>query len=95
MRHPTQSAWQEFTVTYDNGFGTNGVTFYQNGSQYAQASAGGGSIISGKPLHFGKQYDTLNEYFSGRMAVVLIYDRPLLSSAVLSNYNAVKNRYNY
>ena len=58
-------------------------------------SAGAGSIISGKPLHFGKQYDTLNEYFSGRIAMVFIYDRPLTGAEVSSNYNAVTTRYNY
>ena len=96
MVDPTQSAWQEFTVTFDLNFGTNGIRWYNNGTQYAQASAGGGSLTIGtKPLHIGKQFDTLNEYFSGRIAMVFIYERVLSGAEVLSNYNAVASRYNY
>ena len=95
MIHPTQSTWQEFTVTFENGVVTGGIAFYKDGSQYATANAGTRSIASGAPLHIGKQYDALAEYFSGRIAMVFIYNRALNSTEVLSNYNAVTARYNY
>ena len=96
--NPTQNAWQEYTITYDRLLGTNGVTWYKNGSQYSQTSSGpnlGSLTIGTKPLHIGKQFDNLNEYFSGRIAMVFIYERVLSSTEVLSNYNAVVSRYNY
>ena len=95
MTHPTLSTWQEYTVTFDNGTSPGGVEFYKNGLNYATNNAGARSIGSGSPLHIGKQYDTLNEYFSGRIAMVFIYNRVLNSTEVLSNYNAVTSRYNY
>lgn len=95
MQHPTQSAWQEFTVTFTPST-TNGVQHYYNGSQYAQANTSAiGSIVAGKPMHIGKQFDNLTEYFSGRLAIVLVYDRVLSAAEVLANHNAVSVRYNY
>jgi len=95
MTHPTLSTWQEYTVTFDNGSGASGVKFFKNASNYSSPSASNNTIVSGKPLHIGKQFDAANEYFNGRIAMVLIYDRALASFEVLNNYNAVKSVYGY
>jgi len=94
MQHPAVSTWQEYTVTFTPST-TNGVKHYYNGSQYAQANTSGGSIIAAKPIHIGKQYDALSEYFLGRFAIILMYDRVLSATEVLDNHNAIMIRYNY
>lgn len=94
MQHPAQSTWQEYTVTFTPS--TNGgIQHYYNGSQYAQANTSAGSIATPKPIHIGKQYDALNEYFSGRIAIVLMYDRVLSAAEVAANNSVIASRYNY
>ena len=95
MTHPTVGVWEEFTVTFDYNSGAGGTKFYNNGSNYSNVNAGSGFITTTKPLHIGKQFDALGEYFNGRIAIVLIYDRVLSEAEVLDNYNAVKNTYSY
>jgi hypothetical protein len=82
----TTGTWNYFVGTYD---GTN-TTAYRNAIQKAQSTIA--QTNHGTLVTIGA--DTVNNrYFNGYIGNVQIYNRALLSTEILQNYNAVKSRF--
>ena len=94
--------WNDVTVS---GAGNTGVWMnlvgiysvsnayiYLNGS--LSATFGSGFTYTGTgPFLIGRQGELTSEYFGGRIANTLIYNRALSATEVLQNYNATKTRF--
>ena len=93
------NTWYNLTVTYT--FGEN-FKFYKDGvlqstasftqdsvdnDDFSNWSFGSGSISSSS--------DGDNEDFVGRYGAIMVYNRPLSATEVLSNYNALKSTYGH
>lgn len=79
--------WHNITATMS---GTAKTTYYDG----LQATTGTGTVPATdiRNLIIGNS-EVLNNSFSGSMANVLVYNRALSSSEVISNYNAYKSRF--
>ena len=90
--------WYNFTVTVTVGSSSSTFRFYKNGvlentttdtdttwnQTFSNWSFGAGNISSGQ---------TGNEPFVGHIGAIMVYNRPLSTAEVLSNYNALKTPY--
>lgn len=89
---PPINTWFQIVGSYD---GTT-VKQYHNGIVTSSLSYSGTST-SGGSVRIGARWDDLtlntNNYFSGSIAVVRIYNRTLSDVEVLRNYNALKGRF--
>ena len=71
-------------------FDDTNATCYQNAVQTAQTASS--DFGSASVIHFGKRLN-MNALWSGNIAQVSIYHRPLTATEVLQNYNATKGRF--
>jgi hypothetical protein len=94
------TTWYHYAGIYDGSY----VRIYRNGTlitstayvgqiQYARASIfplilGGNPSNNAEPL-------TLNQYFSGKMSIVKMWDRPLSTTEVTSDFNLNKTLFGY
>lgn len=86
--------WSEITATWDGSL----VSFYINGNFDSSVSLTNSVITNSLPVKIGIDYtngalSSFDYQFTGKIANVLIYNRSLSESEVLSNYNALKNRF--
>jgi len=82
--------WHNYTFTYDN----TTIIAYKDGVFFDSVNhAWGGQLktTTSSPL-IGHSLGT-GEYLDGKLSSILIYDRPLIESEILQNYNATKGRY--
>jgi len=85
----TTSVWYFVTLT----FSINGTaTFYLNGVSNSSAACVN-FTMSSNPLTIGRSLDTFWSLYTGRIAVVQVYNRVLTAAEVLQNYNATKGRF--
>jgi hypothetical protein len=89
----TQNVWVNLTGTYD---GTT-LTLYKNGSSVSTAAGGGRTVNFTSPSINGNirvgSLTSGNDFFSGNVAIVQIYNRALSATEVFQNYNAQKGRF--
>jgi hypothetical protein len=83
------NAWYNLTMTWDS------TTFrgYLNGIQFGDTTLYSGSGTVTEFIIGGYRYPLGDQGFNGYISQVSIYNRPLLSSEVLQNYNTVKGRF--
>lgn len=90
----TSNTWNQTVSVWDTG--TTNITQYYNGvlqTTHSGAAAGTGNNGSGE-LEFGAEYSTASgRQFSGRIAVIRIYNTPLSSSQIAQNFNALRGRF--
>ena len=80
--------WYYGAVTFNT---TTGWVLYLNGIQEA-TSASTTTFIGSGTLSIGS-YQNVGNYFTGRIANSLVYNRVLSAVEILQNYNAVKSRF--
>lgn len=80
--------WYYGAVTFNT---TTGWVLYLNGIQEA-TSASTTTFIGSGTLSIGS-YQNIGNYFTGRIANSLVYNRVLSAVEILQNYNAVKSRF--
>jgi len=83
------NAWYNLTMTWDS------TTFrgYLNGIQFGDTTLYSGSGTVTEFIIGGYRFPLGDQGFNGYISQVSIYNRPLLSSEVLQNYNALKGRF--
>lgn len=85
----TTSVWYFSTLT----FSINGTaTFYVNGVNTSSAACVN-FTMSSNPLTIGRSLDSFWSVYTGRIAVVQVYNRVLTATEVLQNYNVTKSRF--
>jgi hypothetical protein len=85
----TTSVWYFLTLT----FSINGTaTFYVNGVSNSSAACVN-FTMSSNPLRIGRSPDSFWSVYTGRIAVVQVYNRVLTATEVLQNYNVTKSRF--
>ena len=88
------NTWAQTVSVWDAA--TTNVTQYYNGTlqtTHSGAAAGTGNNGSGE-LEFGAEYSTASgRQFSGRIAMIRIYNIALSSAQILQNFNAQRGRY--
>ena len=85
---PEIDKWYNFTTTYDSNY----IKLYVNGELYSQLAANPSAITTGLGTLIGKRWDA-SEYIDGNISVIHIYNRSLLDTEVLDNYNSLFSRY--
>jgi len=82
-------------TTYNLSITYNGTTttMYVNGISIGSSTAMSGNLNSKTYAYIGSTAQS-SEFFSGRIAQTLIYNRALTPEEILQNYNATKSRYN-
>jgi len=89
---PPLNTWFQIVGTYD---GTT-IKQYHNGIMTSSLSYSG-TPSSGGSVRIAARWDDLTQitqnYFSGSIGVVKIYNRTLTDTEVLQNYNTLKSRY--
>lgn len=83
------NTWYKLTLTYTVN---SSMSFYVNGVLVGTTSLGNLAITS-QSLRIGKSSDSFWTAFTGKIALVSIYNRVLTASEVLQNYNATKYRF--
>jgi hypothetical protein len=90
-----QNEWHCVGFTYDGSKASSGVTLYLNG--VAQSATGTDSSYTGMsnaaPAFRIGAYTYLGANTNGNIGSVQLYNRALLASEVLKNYNALKGRF--
>lgn len=90
---PPLNTWFQIVGSYDG----NTVRQYYNGAVTSSLSYTGTSSTGGT-VRIAARWDDLTQttqnYFSGSIAAVRIYNRTLSDIEVLQNYNALKGRFN-
>lgn len=85
------NTWNYAVMTFSETTGTpsNNAIIYLNGVAVLTTTVGhaGNSV----PVYIGEA--NANQYFSGKISNVSIYNRPLSSIEILQNYNALKGRF--
>jgi len=86
--------WYHVVATNEAGVGSK---IYLNGTLDASGSAIDiTSSVSKLKIGFGSSVTNhINQYFSGKVAVIRIYKKNLSQSQVTQNYNALKQRFGY
>jgi hypothetical protein len=80
-------SWTNLTLTYDK----TTLTAYINGLNVGTSTPSGHTNNTGNLIIGDAE---VNEFFSGSISTVQIYNRALSSTEVLQNYNAQKSRFN-
>lgn len=72
-----------------------GITLiaYFDGVQIATNTRGSSTITAAGTLRIGTRDDAYDQHFFGDIALVKIYNRDLLSTEILQNFNAVRGRF--
>jgi len=87
--------WYHVVATNEAGVGSK---IYLNGTLDASGSAINitGSALGKLKIGFGSTVaNHINQYFSGKIAVIRIYNKNLSQSQVTQNYNALKQRFGH
>jgi len=82
------TVWYNIATTYDES--TNTSKIYVQGVLNATGTAGN---VTGLTGNFNIGRSSTGGYIDGKISNFLIYDRVLLSTEVLQNYNATKGRF--
>jgi hypothetical protein len=85
------NAWHHMVATRVRSTGT--ITLYVDAQQVATGTGGVQSLTSPTNMRIGA-IQVNNNFFSGSIANVQVYNRALSASEVLQNYNATKSRFN-
>ena len=89
----TANTWTHIVAVYR--FATNRyIDFYRNGQLISTTAGSTTATYSWTTLRFGDINTGVNRY-TGKIAVVRIYNKALTVPEVLQNYNATKSRYGY
>ena len=94
---PTFSAgtWYNIVITYDGTTLTEYINGVSVGSNTGVKSNPTNTYLSlGRPGYATNYLGGANNYFKGYIGVWRIWDGPLKSSQILSNYNSLKSTYN-
>lgn len=83
------NAWYNLTLIWTN----TSISGYLNGVQFGVTTPYSGSGTVTEFIIGGYRFPLGDQGFNGYISQVSIYNRPLLSSEVLQNYNAVKGRF--
>ena len=85
----SNGSWNYYGVTFDGVV----ANVYQNGALVSSTSFTG-TLKTGTPqLEFGDRQGGNEPPFNGQLGLVHIYNRALLTSEILHNYNALKGRF--
>ena len=89
---PTLNTWYNVGLS----LGSGQLKMYVNGNLFASVSTSAipNSITGG--IYLGKRWDVSaagNEFFTGNIPQVQVYNRALLATEITQNYNAQKGRY--
>lgn len=84
------TGWHNLCGVYD--VSNNLSTLYVDGKYNASTAIGTSSTVGSGDLVIGTA-KSVSEYLSGNISNVAIYNRALLSTEVLQNFNALKGRY--
>ena len=87
-RTSTLNTWVCDALTFT---GSN-LIGYRNGIQVGTASRAT-TTIAGGTLRIGARSDAFASHYVGNISSIFIYDRSLLASEVLQNFNALRGRY--
>ena len=85
----TLSTWNNTVLTYDR----TSLKYYLNGIYINQTLATNIPSSTTSNLIVGRLGDFNGQYWTGRIAQTSIYNRALLATEVLQNYNATKTRF--
>lgn len=82
--------WVDLTLTRNGNLWTS----YKNGQPVISSTIAGTLYDSSDSMKIGARTGSYNNYTSGSISSVRIYNRALSANEVLQNYNATKGRYN-
>jgi hypothetical protein len=89
----TNNTWQHIAFSYN--YSAKSVSFYLNG--ILNSTVANATIVEQASdtttLKIGA-FRSGGNFFNGTISNVLIYNRQLIASEVLQNYNALKSRFN-
>jgi hypothetical protein len=86
----TSNEWVHYCGTWD---GSSNLYLYRNGIQIKSTTTATGTLVTNNnPLLIGNRSAT-SGYFTGKIAIVQIYNKELTSSEVIQNYNSKKSRF--
>ena len=85
----TLSTWNNTVLTYDR----TSLKYYLNGTYVNQTLATNIPSSTTSNLIVGRLGDFNGQYWTGRISQTSIYNRALLATEILQNYNATKSRY--
>jgi hypothetical protein len=85
----SQTGWANICVTYN---GATTILVYCNGILYGTKTLAAALNTDGWQLYLGSA-GIYGAYFDGRIAQFLMYNKALIASEVLQNYNATKTRF--
>lgn len=83
--------WHHMVATRVRSTGT--ITLYVDTQQVATGTGGVQSLTSSTNMRIGA-IQVNNNFFSGSIANIQVYNRALSTSEILQNYNALKSRFN-
>jgi hypothetical protein len=87
------SNWYQIVATYISGsrrIYLNGILIASDGPTFTISTSSGGMSVG----VFGGYAGIRSYYYNGKIAIVNVYNRNLISTEVLQNYNALKGRFN-
>lgn len=92
----TANVWNFYTVVVSGTLVSPSVGIYLNDSFQVPGSYSAFSANPSLTVDFrvGGNQDSLNQAWNGNIANIQIYNRALLATEVLQNYNALKGRFN-
>ena len=86
----TSNEWVNYCGTWD---GSNTLRLYRNSIQIKETTSATGTLVTNNnPILIGNRSAT-DGRFTGKIAIVKLYNKELSSSEVLQNYNATKTRF--
>jgi hypothetical protein len=90
------NTWNFFAVTVDGTLASHTVTLTLNTTSLTFSGTSMASPNTSVEIRVGSAQSSFlpsNEFFSGRISNVLLYNRGLTSAEITQNYNATKGRY--
>ena len=92
---PTDGTWFNVCAVYDGTLGSDNLKIYANGVQQTSTDNYTGNITQdgSNGVFLGRTSGYPGYYWDGKSGPCMIWNRPLSSSEVLTNYNRLKGRF--
>lgn len=88
-RPDTLNTWISDALTFDGRV----LTGYRNGSQQSTNTRSSYTSIAGGTLNIGSRSDNFSAHYVGRIALVMMYNKPLSAEEIRNNFNALRGRF--